>query len=149
MACGSRRSNAKTRSICPENPTGGKGEAALATEGTGAHAARDLGRGWKMIPPSIRIEPGEIRVLADIDGQGAIQHIWMTPTGNWRFSILRVYWDDSDVPAVECPVGDFFGSGWGEFAQLSSWDKNHCMTDCRVLFAPETATDPCPQWATS
>ncbi len=32
-------------------------------------------------------------MLADIDGPGAIQQIWMTPTGNWRFSILRIYWD--------------------------------------------------------
>ena len=103
----------------------------MSTGGTGPHAARDLGRGWK-ISPSIRIEPGETRVLADIDGQGAIQHIWMRPTGNWRFSILRVNWDGSDVPSVECPVGDFLGSGWSEFAQLSSWDKNHCMTDCRL-----------------
>jgi len=115
----SRLSKAKTRSISPENFTGEKGRAAMATEGTGANAARDLGQGWK-ISPSIRIEPGETRVLADIEGPGAIQHIWMTPTGNWRFSILRIYWDGSDVPSVEAPVGDFFGSGWGEFAQLSS-----------------------------
>lgn len=115
----SRMSNAKTRSICAENPTGEKGKGAMATEGTGAHAARDLGRGWK-ISPSIRIEPGDTATIADIEGPGAIQHIWMTPTGNWRFTILRIYWDGSDVPSVECPVGDFFGSGWGEFAQLTS-----------------------------
>ena len=44
----------------------------------------------------------------------------MTPTGNWRFSILRIYWDDQEHPSVECPVGDFFASGWGSYAQLSS-----------------------------
>lgn len=115
----SRLSNAQTRSICAENFDGSKGGACQATEGTGAKAARDLGKGWK-ISPSIRIEPGETRVIADIEGPGAIQHIWMTPTGNWRFTILRIYWDDSDIPSVECPVGDFFGSGWGEFAQMSA-----------------------------
>lgn len=115
----SRLSKARTRSICAENPTGEKGKAAMATEGTGAHAARDLGRGWK-ISPSIRIEPGETATIADIEGPGAIQHIWMTPTGNWRFTILRIYWDDSDIPSVEAPVGDFFASGWGEFAQVTS-----------------------------
>jgi hypothetical protein len=31
--------------------------------------------------------------FADIQDEGAIQQIWMTPTGNWRFSILRIYWD--------------------------------------------------------
>jgi hypothetical protein len=44
----------------------------------------------------------------------------MTPTGNWRYSIIRIYWDDQDVPSVECPVGDFFACGWGKYAQLSS-----------------------------
>ena len=44
----------------------------------------------------------------------------MTPTGNWRFSILRIYWDDETEPSVECPVGDFFGMGWGTYAPLSS-----------------------------
>ena len=44
----------------------------------------------------------------------------MTPTGNWRFSILRIYWDDQEHPSVECPVGDFFACGWGKFAQTSS-----------------------------
>jgi hypothetical protein len=44
----------------------------------------------------------------------------MTPTGNWRFSILRIYWDDQEQPSVECPVGDFFACGWGKFAPLSS-----------------------------
>ena len=84
-----------------------------------AHAARDLGQGWK-VNPYIRIQSGETAVLADIEGPGAIQHIWMTPTGNWRFSILRIYWDDEKEPSVECPVGDFFGMGWGVYAPLSS-----------------------------
>ena len=112
-------SKAKTRSISPENFSGAKGAGGMATEGTGAHAARDLGKGWKL-SPSIVIGAGETFVLADIDGPGAIQQIWMTPTGHWRHSILRFYWDGSDSPSVECPVGDFFACGWGEFAQVSS-----------------------------
>lgn len=115
----SRLSSAQTRSISPENLDGARGQGGLATEGTGADAARDLGPGWK-ISPSVRIAPGETRVLADIDGPGAIQHIWMTPTGNWRFSILRVYWDGQEHPSIECPVGDFFACGWGKYAQISS-----------------------------
>ena len=59
-------------------------------------------------------------MLADIEGSGAIQHIWLTPTGGWRNQILRMYWDDDPQPAVECPVGDFFACGWGEYAQVSS-----------------------------
>jgi hypothetical protein len=68
----------------------------------------------------VRIEPGETFQLADIQGSGAIQQIWMTPRGNWRFAILRAYWDGQDQPAIECPMGDFFASGWGEYGQISS-----------------------------
>ena len=114
-----RLSNAQSRSISPENFTGEKGKGGMATTGTGADCARDLGQGWKL-SPSVAIQPGEIFTLADIEGQGAIQQIWMTPTGNWRYSILRIYWDDQEQPAVECPVGDFFCMGWGKFAPLSS-----------------------------
>ena len=114
-----RLSKAKTRSISPENFTGEKGKAGMATEGTGANAARDLGRGWK-ISPSVKIKAGETFVLADIKASGAIQQIWMTPTAPWRYSILRMYWDDETTPSVEVPVGDFFACGWGEYAQLTS-----------------------------
>ena len=115
----SRLSNARTRSISPENFSGEKGQGGMATEGTGATCARDLGRGWK-VSPSISINPGQTFVMADIEGQGAIQHIWVTPTGHWRFSILRIYWDGADTPAVECPVGDFFACGWQKYSQVSS-----------------------------
>ncbi len=58
--------------------------------------------------------------MADITGPGAIQQIWMTPTGVWRQTILRFYWDGEEGASVECPVGDFFGMGWGEYAHLNS-----------------------------
>ncbi len=114
-----RLSDAKSRSISPENFDGAKGGGGMAERGTGEAYARDLGRGWK-ISPSVVIAAGETFTLADIDGSGAIQQIWLTPTGNWRFSILRIYWDDQEQPSVECPVGDFFAMGWGKYAQLSS-----------------------------
>jgi hypothetical protein len=44
----------------------------------------------------------------------------MTPTGNWRHSIIRFYWDDETEPSIEVPVGDFFGMGWGKYAPLNS-----------------------------
>jgi len=122
-----RLSDAKTRSISPENFTGEKGKGGMADPkdsekrnmANATHAARDLGQGWK-VNPFVRINPGETFTMAEIEGSGAIQHIWMTPTGNWRFSILRIYWDDEKTPSVECPVGDFFGMGWGEYAPLVS-----------------------------
>jgi len=115
----SRLSSAKTRSISPENFTGEKGKGGMATTGTGLNCSANLGQGWK-ISPSVKIAAGETFNVAEIDGSGAIQQIWMTPTGNWRFSILRIYWDGQENPSVECPVGDFFASGWGKYSQLSS-----------------------------
>ena len=88
----SRLSSAQTRSSSPENPTGAKGQGGRHVDP--AHGpSRDLGTGWK-VRPCVAIKPGETHVLADVDGPGAIQQIWMTPTGNYRFSILSFYWDD-------------------------------------------------------
>ncbi len=124
----SRLSDAKTRSISPENFTGEKGKGGMADPvrdkdqrnvANAHHAAKDLGKGWK-VNPFIIVKPGETITIAEIEGPGAIQQIWMTPTGNWRFSILRMYWDDEKEPSVECPVGDFFCSAYNEYAQLSS-----------------------------
>lgn len=114
-----RLSSARTRSISPENFTGEKGKAGMSIDGLAKNAARDLGQGWK-VSPYIHILPKQTFVLAEIQGPGAIQQIWMTPTGNWRFSILRFYWDGEKTPSVEVPVGDFFACGWGKFAQVSS-----------------------------
>jgi hypothetical protein len=115
----SKLSRAKTRSISPENFTGEKGKAGMAVEGTGKNAAKDLGQGWK-ISPSVKIKSKETFLLGEINGSGAIQHIWMTPTGHWRYLILRMYWDGESTPSVEVPVGDFFASGWNSYAQLAS-----------------------------
>ena len=108
-------SNAKTRSISPENITGEKGRGGMATlaEGSAATAARKLGQGWK-VNPYIFIEPGETVTLGEINEPGVINHIWMTPTGDYRLMILRFYWDDEKEPSVEVPVGDFFAAGWGQ-----------------------------------
>ncbi len=115
----SRLSSAVTRSISAENPTGAKGKGGMATEGTGADCARDLGQGWK-VSPSMVVPPHETLTLADIEGQGAVQQIWITVTGHWRYSILRMYWDDEETPSVEVPIGDFFCMGWGRYAQINS-----------------------------
>lgn len=124
----SRLSDAQTRSISPENFTGEKGRGGMAdpvadknqpNKATAADAARDLGKGWK-VNPFINIDAGKTFVLAEIEGPGAIQHIWMTPTGNYNLSILRFYWDDEKEPSVEVPAGAFFGTGWNQYAHLNS-----------------------------
>ncbi len=117
----SRLSNAQSRSISPENFTGEKGKAGMATEGTGQGAARDLGQGWK-VSPSVRIKAGTTFTLGEIEGPGAIQQIWMTPAplDKTRFYILRFYWDDEAEASVEVPLGDFFACGWAKYCQINS-----------------------------
>jgi hypothetical protein len=114
-----RMSDAKSRSISPENLNGEKGKGGMAEKGTGETAARDLGKGWKL-SPSVQIKAHTTFTIAEINGSGSIQHIWMTPTGVWRNSIIRFYWDDEKMPSVEAPVGDFFGMGWNQYAPLRS-----------------------------
>ena len=115
-------SHAQTRSISPENFTGEKGKAGMAKEeGSAWHAARDLGQGWK-VSPFVRVPGKSTFTLAEINGSGAIQQIWLTPAplNRTREAIIRFYWDDEETPSVECPLGDFFACGWQEYCQNNS-----------------------------
>ena len=70
------------------------------------------------------IKPREERVLAEIDGAGAITHIWVTIATRDEFHlrnlVLRMYWDGEEHPSVEAPIGDFFGLGHGKYYQYAS-----------------------------
>ena len=71
--------------------------------------------------PSIHLQGNHTVTLAEIEGVGAIQHIWLTvhPSA-WRGLVLRVYWDDEATPSVEVPLGDFFCCGWNEHCNITS-----------------------------
>ena len=109
----SQLSNAETRSLSAENPTGAKGQGGRHVDPNHG-PSKDLGTGWK-VRPCVQIKSGETLVVADVAGPGAIQQIWMTPTGNYRFTILRFYWDGEETPSVEVPIGDFFASAYTNF----------------------------------
>lgn len=113
-------SQAKTRSISAENPTGEKGKGGMATEGAGARAARDLGQGWK-VSPCITLPARTTVTLAEIQGPGTIQHIWNSVHPDWwRRLVFRVYWDDEPTPSIETPLGDFFCNGWCRRCNVNS-----------------------------
>ncbi len=115
-----RLSTAQSRSISAENFTGEKGKGGMATEGTGSVVSRELGQGWK-VSPSIHLPPKGTVTLADIEGPGAIKHIWLTVHPDvWRCLILRMYWDGEETPSVETPLGDFFCNGWCERSNVNS-----------------------------
>jgi hypothetical protein len=83
---------------------------------------------------ALPIEPGATAVLADIQGPGAIHHIWVTIAAEpfyGRKLILRMYWDGEKNPSVEAPIGDFFGVGHGLNRNFSSLPIN-CSSEGRA-----------------
>ncbi len=100
-------SNAVTRSISAENPHGERAGGAREVPAEGTPSSL-LGKGWK-VRPCITLEPGSLTTLADVEGPGVIQHIWITVHPKaYRSCILRMYWDGEETPSVEVPLGDFF-----------------------------------------
>ncbi len=71
-----------------------------------------------------RIEPGATLDLGKIEGAGRITHMWFTiaaeSTDHLRELVLRIYWDGAEKPAVECPLGDFYGLGFGRYIDYQS-----------------------------
>ena len=74
------------------------------------------------------IQPGQEEFLADIEGPGVIQHIWITVDSKTsegdcfvlRDLIMRMYWDGEENPSVEVPLGDFFCCGFGQECIVNS-----------------------------
>jgi hypothetical protein len=68
--------------------------------------------------------PGDAVEMPLLEGPGVINHIWMTSHAGWANElnalVLRIYWDGSDKPGVEVPLGDFFAVGQGKPAVVSS-----------------------------
>ncbi len=108
--------NARSRAINAENPNGEKGK--------GGMAGSNLGASRKGSPCLRDIEPGKTVTLAEMDGPGIITHIWITVDNKTtdadcnvlRDLVLRMYWDDEEVPSVESPLGDFFAADFQESA---------------------------------
>lgn len=110
--------SAVSRSISAENPTG--------APGAGGTASSRLGPGRKG-KPCITLASGETAVIADIEGQGVIRHLWFTlprktEAGPYvlRDLVLRITWDDAETPAINVPFGDFFCNGFANAAQVES-----------------------------
>ena len=108
-----------SRAINAENP---KGE-----RGAGGKTASGLGVGRKGTP-CITLKAGETAEIADIEGCGVINHIWITVTDKTseadrfvlRDLVFRMYWDGEETPSVECPLGDFFLNGFARGCSVNS-----------------------------
>ncbi len=108
-------SDAKSRSISAENPTGevGGGAKEIPSDAlySTPHPASRLGKGWK-VRPWIALPENSTTTLAEIEGPGAITHIWVTIDPKaYRDCVLRFFWDGEDAPSIQVPLGDFFANG--------------------------------------
>ncbi len=102
----------KSRAITAENTTGAVGAGGKAMNGR---------KGSAFFP---NLEKGQTYTFAEIDGPGAIRHIWITIPKRFprmlRSLVLRAYWDGQDVPSVEAPLSDFFGTSHGRTAHMEN-----------------------------
>ena len=118
-------SDAKSRSCSAENKFGEKGKGGMeVVENAYNDGSRELGQGWK-VSPALTLEANSVTEFVNIEGEGAVQHIWMTigrckGKDFWNDFILRIYWDDQENPSVESPAGHFFCNGWNEYAHVNS-----------------------------
>jgi hypothetical protein len=103
----------RSRSISWENRTGEPG------------AGGKAGGGRKGSPAIPVLANGQVVTLMDVPGCGVIRHIWLTVGDRSELAlrnlVLRCYWDGSDVPSVETPLGDFFGNAHGRAEPLISF----------------------------
>ena len=74
--------------------------------------------------PSDVIHAGETVTLADVQGPGIINRIWITISNRSPYTlrglVLKMYWDGEAKPAVSVPFGDFFGVGLGRTASFEN-----------------------------
>jgi hypothetical protein len=102
----------ETRWASAENPQGRKGAGGLTQAGR-------KGR------PSVALKAGATQVLAETHGtSGMIRRIWITINERapqvLREVRIAFFWDGAQKPAIDVPLGDFFGVGLGQTAAFQS-----------------------------
>lgn len=107
-----RMSNEETRWFSPENPTGAKASGGKTNKGA-------KGNAFLVVPPGATVD------LAKIKGAGVIRRMWMSGTiprspEQRRAVKIQMFWDGASKPAVDCPIGDFFGVGLGMSAKFEN-----------------------------
>ncbi len=94
-----------------ENPTAAPGAGGASNQGAKGHAFD-------------RLLPGETKPLLALAGPGVVRRIWLTLSDRTpdmlRGLRLRMTWDEAARPAVDCPLGDFFGLALGRRTRFTS-----------------------------
>ena len=103
--------NIVTRWASAENPDGAVGAGGQIEDGR-------KGR------PFLPLPAGDTLVLAHGDGPGMVRRMWATIDDRspelLSGIVLRIYWDGNAKPAVEAPLGDFFGHTLGHMATFAN-----------------------------
>ena len=103
--------NSEPRWINFENPNGEKGGGATANNGA-------KGRAWE------HFDISEEKVLCDFSGCGIIRRIWLTMSDRspevLQSVYIKMFWDNSSLPQVNVPIGDFFCMGLGEMRSFEN-----------------------------
>jgi len=98
-----------------ENLDGRKGQGGQSNATAKGHAFESL-------------KAGESKTLLDIRAAGILQRIWCTVSDRSPLMLrslrLRMYWDKASAPAVDVPLGDFFGAALQTVAFQSALFSN-------------------------
>jgi hypothetical protein len=102
----------ESRWASPENPKAERGQGASANAGRKGAAF-------------LVLKAGTSRTLAEVDSRsGVVRRIWMTVNDRspkmLRGLRISMYWDGAKTPAVDAPLGDFFGVGLGRVVAFES-----------------------------
>ncbi len=104
--------------ICVPSCPAGLLEDLTTIKNEASHRSSSSGEPWTESNGDCRpIEPGQTLLLGDLEGPGEIRHIWFTVAAEDDYypasMVFRIFYDDRKEPAVESPLGDFFGVGHG------------------------------------
>lgn len=94
-----------------ENKNGEKGGGGKENNGAKGHA-------WE------HFYQGEEKILCDFEGSGIVRKIWITLSNRepdiLQNVFLKMYWDNTEIPQVEVPIGDFFCMGLGKMVRFEN-----------------------------
>lgn len=91
----------------------------------------------------IELPSGRITQLADLRGPATLRVLRMKVHSNQedalRRVVVRIYWDGATTPAVEAPLGDLVGTGYGDVRP--GWNPGSHITPMRYAAVPFGITD--------
>ena len=92
------------------------------------------GADCEKLRPCVEIAPHDTLTVADVEGPGAVTHMWFTGYIGHSF-ILRIYWENEELPSVEAPLSAFFGCAYDENFETTE-GKYAVMDSALMLVAP-------------